>query len=72
MLFFPEYKNSYKGVSILGMATVPLKGVRSPYLRFCLCLIYIVITEVEESQSADVGFAEGDAPLPSDAVVFYI
>ena len=44
----------------------------SRYLRLCCRLIYILITEAEVSQSADVGSAEGDAPLPSDAIAPFV
>ena len=72
MPLFPEYKHSYRGITLSGAATVPSPVVRSPYLRFCCCLIYLLITEADVSQSAELGFAEGDAPLLSDAVVLYI
>ena len=68
MLLFPEYKHSYRGITISGAATVPSPVARSRYLRFCFCLIYLLITEVEDSQSAEIGSAEGDAPLLSDVV----
>ena len=68
----PEYKHSYIGVSISGTATVPSPVARSRYLRFCCCLIYILITEAEGSQSAEVGSAEGDAPLFSDFIAICI
>ena len=64
-----EYKHSYREITISGAATVPSQVARSPYLRFCCSLIYLLITEAEVSQSAEVGSAEGDAPLFSDAVV---
>ena len=67
MPLLTKYKHSYWGLSISGMATVPSTVVRSRYLRFCCYLFYILITEVEVSQSADVGSAEGHAALPSDA-----
>ena len=64
----PEYKHSYGGISISGAATDPSPVVHSRYLRFCFSLIYLLITETEVSQSVEVGSAEGDAPLFSDAV----
>ena len=67
-----EYKHSYGGITISGAATVPSPVARSRYLWFCCWLIYILITEAEDSQSADVGSAEGDAPLLSDDVVICI
>ena len=69
MLFSPEYNHSYWGVAFSGAATVPSRVVRSLYLRFCCCLIYILITEAEVFQSANVGLAEGDTPLLFNAVV---
>ena len=64
----PEYKHSYRGITNSGAAT-PLSPVAySRYLRFCLSLIYLLITEAEVSQSAEVGSAEGDAALFSDTV----
>ena len=68
MPLFPEYKNSYKGLTISGAATVPSPVARSRYLQFCCCLIYFLITEAKESQSAELGSADGDAPLLSDVV----
>ena len=69
MPFLSEYKHRYRGITISGAATVPLRVVRIPYLRFCFCLIYLLITETEEKESVKLGSAEGDAPLLSDAVV---
>ena len=69
MLLSSEYKHSYRNISILGAATVPSPVARSRYLRFCCDLIYLLITEAEVSHSVEVGSAEGDAPLFSDAVV---
>ena len=63
-----EYKHSYRGITLSNSATVPSPVARSRYLRFCFCLIYLLITEVEDSQSAEIGSAEGDAPLLSDVV----
>ena len=68
MLLVAEYKHSYRGITISGAATVPSPVARSRYLRFRCSLIYLLITEAEVSQSADVCSAEGDAPLLSDAV----
>ena len=73
MMFLSEYKHSYGGLTLSGAATVPSPVAHSRYLRFCCCcLIYILITEVEDSQFAEVGSAEGDAPLLSDAVFICI
>ena len=72
ILFLSEYKHSYRGITLSGAATDPSPVVHSRYLRFCFSLIYILITEVEENESADVGFAEGDAPLLTDDVANYI
>ena len=69
MPLFSEYKHSYWGIIFSGAATVPSPVARSRYLRFCWRLIYHLVTEVEDSQSAEVGSAEGDAPLISDAIV---
>ena len=63
-----EYKHSYWGITISGTATVPLPVTRNRYLRFCFGLIYLLITEAEESQSANVGWTEGHAPLLTDAI----
>ena len=52
-----------------GAANLPLRVARNRYLRFCFSLIYLLITEAEVSHSAEVGSAEGDAPLFSDFVV---
>ena len=68
----PEYKHSYEEIILSDAATVPSPVARSRYLRFCCRLIYILITETEVSQSAEVGSAEGDAFLLSDAVVICI
>ena len=68
MMFLSEYKHSYRGITISGAATVPSPVARSPYFRFCCFLIYFLITEKKVSQSAEVGSAEGDATLLSDAV----
>ena len=68
MLLVTEYKHSYGGITLSGAATVPSPVARSRYLRLCFSLFYLLITEAEGSQSAEVGSAEGDAPLPSDAV----
>ena len=65
----PEYKHSYRGITFSGAAILLWPVARSPYLRFYFFLIYLLITEAEDSQSADVDSAEGDAPLFSDAVV---
>ena len=68
-----KYTRSYWGITISGAATVPSLVACSLYLRFCCCcLIYLLITEVEVSQSAEVGSAEGNAPLPFDAISFCI
>ena len=64
-----EYKHSYKGLNISGAATVPSPVARNRYLRFCCRLIYILITEAQDSQSAEVGSAEGDASFLSYAFV---
>ena len=72
MPLLSEYKHSYREITISGAATVPSRVVCSPYLRFCCHLIYILVTEVEQSQSVNVGSAEGDAPLLSDAVAICI
>ena len=72
MPFLSEYKYSYRGATISGAATVPSPVVRSLYLRRCYRLIYILITEDEDNESAEVVLAEGDAPLLSDAVVICI
>ena len=72
MPLFPEYKHSYWGIKFPVAATVPSPVVHIRYLRFCCCLIYILITEVEGSQSAEVGSAEGDAPLFSDFIAICI
>ena len=63
-----EYKHNYGGISITGAATVPSPVARISYLQFCCHLIYLLITEAEDSQSAEVGSAEGDALLFSDAI----
>ena len=68
MSLLAEYKHSYRGLTISSAATVPSPVAHSLYLRFCWSLIYLLITEVEVSQSAEVGSAQGDAPLFSDAV----
>ena len=68
MALFPKYKHSYRGTTLSGAATAPSRGAHIRYLRFCCCLIYLLITEAEDSQSAEVGSAEGDAPLLSDVV----
>ena len=68
MPLLSEYKYSYWGVSIKGTATFHSRVARSRYLRFRCWLIYLLITEDEDSQSAEVGSAEGDAPFASDAV----
>ena len=64
----PEYKHSYRGTTLSGAATAPSQGAHIPYLRCSCCLIYFLITEAEDSQSAEVGSAEGDAPLLSDVI----
>ena len=69
MLLLAEYKHSYRGISISVAATVPSPVARSRYLRFCFFLIYLLITEAEESESAEVGSAEGDVPLLSYAIL---
>ena len=63
-----EYKHSNGGETIIDAATFPLRGVYTRYLRFCCVLIYLLITEAEVSQSAELSFAEGEAPLFSDSV----
>ena len=68
MSLLTEYKHSYWGITISGAATVSSRDVCSRYLRFCCWLIYLLITEVEDSQSPEIGSAEGDTPLFSDAV----
>ena len=51
-----------------GAATVPSRGVHSPYLRCSCRLVSLLITEVEGSQSAEVGSTKGNAPLFSDSL----
>ena len=63
-----EYKHSYRGITLSGAATFPLPVDCSRYLRFCCSLIYLLITEAEDSQSAEVGSTEGDALLLTDAI----
>ena len=72
MLLIPEYQHSYGGITISDAATVPSRGARNPYLRFCCCLNDLFITEGEVSQSDEVGSAESDASFFSDAVVICI
>ena len=67
-----EYIHSYKGIISLGAATFPSPVARSPYHLFCCFLIYLLITEGEDSQSTEVGSTEGDEFLFSDAVMIYI
>ena len=69
MPLLSEYKHSYWGINISVGANFPSRAVDSRYLRLCFRLIYILITEVKISQTADVGFAEGDTPLLSDVAV---
>ena len=69
MPLLTKYKHSYRGITISGAATVLSPVVRSRYLRLCFSLIYLLITEAEVNQSAEVGSAEGDAPLFSEAIV---
>ena len=64
----PEYKHSYREITISGAATVPSPVARSRYLRFCCSLIYHLITEIEVNQFSDVGSVEGDAPLLTDVI----
>ena len=68
ILLSSNYKHSYREISIAGAATFLARVVHSRYLRYCYGLIYYLITEAEVIQSADVGSAEGNAPLPSDVV----
>ena len=68
MTLLAKYKQSYRGITFAGVATLPSRVAYSRYLRFCCRLIYTLITEVEESQSADVCLTEGDAPLFPNAV----
>ena len=69
MPLLAKYQHSYRGITISGGATALLPVVRNHYLRCRCTLIYNFITEAQVSQSAEVGFAEGDAPLLSDAIV---
>ena len=48
---YPKYKLIYEGISISGTATLPSLSVHNRYLRFCYVLIYLLITEAEDSQS---------------------
>ena len=64
-----EYQHSYRGVYLSGATIFPSRVAHSHYLRFCCYLIYLLITEAEESQSAEVGSADGNAALLSDAVI---
>ena len=68
MLLSTKYKHSYWGVSIEGAATIPSRGVHSPYLQCCYCLIYYLITEAELGQSVELDSAEGYTTLLSDAI----
>ena len=68
MPFLSEYKHSYWGITNSGATTVPSPVARIRNLRFCCWLIYLLITEAEGSESAEVGSAEGDAPLLTDDV----
>ena len=68
MRLSPKYKHSYRGLSLSGAATVPSPVARIPYLRFCCCLIYLLITEAKESESVEVGSTDGDATLLSDVI----
>ena len=68
MLLSTKYKHSYRGITLSGAATVPLPVGRSRYLRLCFSLFYLLITEVEGSESAEVGFYEGDATLLSGVI----
>ena len=61
-------KHNYRDKTISGAATLLSLVSHSPYLRFCCRLFYFLITEAEENQSADVGFAESDTPLFPDGV----
>ena len=63
-----EYKRSYRGLTISGAATFPSPVTHNRYLRFCCRLSYLLITEVKDSQFAELGSAEGDAPLFSNFV----
>ena len=72
MPLLSEYQYSYRGLIISGAATVPSPVARSPYLRFCCGLIYILITEADQSQSTELSSAEGHATILSDAVVPYL
>ena len=68
MPLVPEYKHSYGGITLSGAATDPSPVDCSRYLRFRFWLIYLLITEAEVSNSAEVGSAEGDTSLLSDAI----
>ena len=72
MQLLTKYKHNYRGLIISGAAKVLSRVVSSLYLLFCCRLIYNLITEADQSQSAYVGLTEGDAPLLSDAVVICI
>ena len=72
MPLLPEYKHSYRGITISGAATLPSLVACSRYLRFYCNLIYLLITEDELNQSAEIGSTEGDAPFFSDAFVFCV
>ena len=72
ILLLTKYKHSYRDLTFSATATVPSRDVHIPYLRWHCNLIYLLTTEAEVNQSADVGSAEGDAPLFPNAIVIYI
>ena len=72
MPFLTKYQQKYGVITISGAAIFPLPVARSRYLRYCCSLIYPLITETEENESAEVGSAEGDASLFTDIVVVFI
>ena len=67
-----EYKHSYGGITFADAATVLSPAARIRYLRLCFCLIYLLITEVEDGKFAEVCSADGHAPLFSDDVAICI
>ena len=72
MPLLTKYEQSYGGKTLSGAAIFPSQVARSLYLRCRYCLIYFYITEVEKSQSAEIGSAESDAPLLSNDISNWI
>ena len=72
MSLMSECRHSYWGITFLGAASFPSPVARNPYLWYSFSLTYLLITEVEKSQLAEVGSAEDLATLLSDAIVHCI